>query len=178
MDPYKLYIQQNAYNGITYSRGVIADTLDKWKIVCAESPYRIFGDPKDVATREWLDEHGKDMYIPSDVKFKSFDADFTFLCTGSNNEVRANMEDFLRFLSGKSSGAASRTVGAWLVVYDTYNKIGWKDVRFKSVSSDALLMYDTNDVVLKFKVTFEVNDPYTKIDLTYNNKTPQLTWQS
>lgn len=169
MEPYRLLIQQTSYNGVEYTKGPVVDTLDRWGIVCSESPFRIHGDPKDAVTRDWLDEHGVDAYIPKESYLKSFTAEFTFLCTGSVDDVRANMGDFFKFLCG----AGSDSVGARLVIYDEYNKVGWKDVRYKSHNPDALLMYDVLDVVSKFKVTFDVFDPATEVTLNGGN----LTWQ-
>lgn len=170
MEPYRLYIRQTSYDGEAYTYGKVVDTLEAWNIVCSKSPYRRFGDPKDVATRNWLDEHGEDVYIPSSVKLKKFDAEFTFLCSGSPNILRHNVRDFLDYLSGGTGGGEVTAVGARLVIYDTYNQIGWKDARMKSHSADALLMTrGENEAVLEFKVTFEVFDPHTQVYLGSDN---------
>ena len=176
MEPYKLYIQQASYDGEQYTYGAVVDTYREWNVVCSKSPYRRFGDPKDVATRNWLDEHGEDVYIPQNVKFKKFDAEFTFLCCGTPQSLRRNIRDFLLYLAGEIGGGAAEAVGARLVIYDTYNQIGWKDVRMKSYSTDGLLMTrGEDDAVLEFKVTFEVYDPYTQVILHENNGTYSLS---
>lgn len=170
MDPHRLYIEQIAFDGATYTRGTVVDTYASWGIVCSKSPYK-YGDAKDVATRNWLDEHGEDVYIPADVKYKKFDAEFTFLCNGTEENVKYNIRQFHRFLTGKSwkrkQGGSDVTVngaGARLVIYDAYNGMGWKDVRFKTFSTDGLVMDNADDeVVLEFKVVFEVNDPYSEV---------------
>lgn len=182
MDPYRLYIQETSYDGTTYTQGPVADTYEQWRIVCAESPYKRYGDPKDVATRDWLDEHGTDVYIPNNVKLKSFDAEFTFLCVGTEASVKTKVRDFHRFLLGKGSYMSGSTtippVGARLVIYDTYNGIGWKDVRLKTFSSEALVMDNSDtEVKLRFKVIFEVHDPYTEVTLSTTNGI-SLSWQS
>lgn len=178
MNPYKLYIQQTSYDGVEYTSGLAQDTLAQWYIVCAESPFRPYGDPKEVSSREWLDEHGKDVYIPSDVKYKSFDAEVTFLCTGIDTSLKENVRDFFNFLTGKSSRVAPQPIGARLAIYDTFNGMGWKDVRVKSFSPEALLMYDQEEAILRFKVIFEVCDPYTEVYLTGSGSNKKIEWQS
>lgn len=167
MDPYKLYIQQTSYDGVTYTKGNVVDTYTQWGIVCADSPYKRFGDPKEMSTRDWLDEHGLDVYIPASVKLKPFDAEFTFLCVGLEDDVKTKVRDFQRFLLGKGSEISGKTVaavGARLIIYDSFNQIGWKDVRLKSFSSEALVMDNGDEEVkLRFKVIFEVDDPATEI---------------
>lgn len=174
MEPYKLYMMQTSYDGLDYTLGDAVDTHARWNIVCAESPFKRYGEPQNIASRDWIDEHGSDVYIPADVKFKSFDADFTFLCAGIESDVKSNFLDFHKFLTGKNDGAT----GARLVIYDTYNSLGWKDVYLKSISPDAFVMDNgDNEVVLRFKATFRVNDPFTDITLSFTDKTPHLTWQ-
>lgn len=170
MDPYRLYIEQTTFNGTTYTHGAVRDTFAEWGIVCSKSPFK-YGDPKDVATRNWLDEHGEDVYLPADIKLKKFDAEFTFLCNGTEAFVKRNVKQFMRFLSGMSWQKGNDTVasaGSRLAFYDTYNSLGRKDVRLKSFSTDGLVMDNSdNEIVLEFKVVFEVFDPYTEVQVNY-----------
>ena len=162
MDPYRLYIRQTSFDGEEYTMGATVDTYTQWGIVCAKSPFRRYGDPKDVVSRNWLDENGEDVYIPFNVMLKKFDLEISFLCNGTANTVRSNVKDFLSYLMGRASTV--NRVGARLAIYDTYNAIGWKDVRMKSYSSDGLVMDNSDtEVVLEFKVIFEVYDPYTEV---------------
>ena len=176
MDPYRLYIVQTSFDGISYTKGDTLDTYETWNIVCSKSPFRRYGDPKDVVSRNWLDEQGEDVYIPQDIKYKKFDAEFTFLCNGSESDVKENVKGFLSFLTGKSCSQYNTPVGSRLAIYDTYNSIGWKDVRLKSFSNDGILLNKGEDeVVLEFKVMFEVFDPYTNV--IYVSNTGQIVWQ-
>lgn len=162
MDPYRLYIKQTLFEGQEYISGTVVDTYALWNIVCSKSPFKRYGEPKEVASRNWLDEHGEDVYIPQNVKLRKFDMEMTFLCTGTADAVRTNVKDFLAYLMGKPSYV--NVVGPRLAIYDTYNAIGWKDVRMKSFSTDGLIMDNGDDeVVLEFKVLFEVFDPYTEV---------------
>ena len=182
MTPYKLYIQPLSYNGRSYFRGTTRDTFESWGIVCSKSAFRYYGDPKDVASRNWLDEHGEDVYIPSAVKVKKFDAEFTFLCNGPENVVKYNVRQFHRFLMGMSwtykDGRSDITVsaeGARLALYDTYNSLGWKDVRLKSFSTDGLVMDNSDDeIVLEFKVVCEVFDPYSAVSVALRHGTSEI----
>lgn len=175
MNPYILYIEQTAFNGLTYTHSTVRDTYETWKIVCSKSAYKKYGDPKDVASRNWLDEHGEDAYIPASAKLKKFDAEFTFLCNGSASDVKYNVTQFHRFLLGETwyqkvnnISTAVSSIGARLALYDTYNSIGWKDVRLKAFSTDGLVMDNSdNEVILEFKVTFEVFDPRTEVEPMY-----------
>lgn len=162
MNPYKLYIKQTLFDGQNYISGIEVDTYAQWGIVCSQSPYKRYGDPKDVVSRNWLDEHGEDVYIPQSIRLKKFDLEISFLCNGTANNVRTNVKDFLAYLMGKPSFVA--VTGPRLAIYDTFNDMGWKDVRMKSYSTDALIMDNGDDeVVLEFKVLFEVFDPYTEV---------------
>lgn len=187
MDPHRLYIEQTTFNGISYTHSQVRDTYSTWNIVCSKSPFK-YGDAKDAVTRNWLDEHGEDVYIPADVKLKKFDVEFTFLCNGTEEDVKYNTRQFHRFLLGKSwkrkTGNSESTVdahGARLVIYDAYNSLGWKDVRFKSFSADGLVMDNTDDeVVLEFKVIFEVCDPYSEVYVQESGQTGSiiLAWRT
>lgn len=190
MEPYKFYIEQTAYDGVTYTHDRAYETFATWGIVCGNTPYRNYGDPKDAATRNWLDEHGEDVYIPQDVKLKKFDMEVTFLCNGTEDRVKYNVNQFHLFLLGKDSKYKSMhqsgveventisAVGPRLALYDEYSNVGWKDVRFKSFSTDGLVMDNGDDeIVLEFKVTFEVFDPFTKVDLITNQHGNSITWE-
>lgn len=175
MNPHRLYIEQTTYNGVVYTHGTVRDTYATWGIVCSKSPFKL-GDAKDVASRNWLDEHGEDVYIPADVKLKKFDAEFTFLCNGTERDVKYKVKQFHLFLAGKSWKTKSAigeetthtSTGSRLALFDEYNGLGWKDVRFKSFSTDGLVMDNADDeIVLEFKVVFEVFDPFTEVRVMY-----------
>lgn len=186
MDPHKFYIEQTTFDGRSYTQGTLFDTYATWGIVCSKSPFRYFGDPKDVASRNWLDQHGEDVYIPSDIKLKKYDAEFTFLCNGTESNVKFNVRNFLLFLMGmrskKREGKEEVTIpaiGARLAMFDEYTDIGWKDVRYKASSTDGLVMDNAdNEVILEFKVTFEIFDPYTEVNILrpVGGGDPRLIW--
>lgn len=190
MEPYKFYIEQTSFDGEAYTLGRAYDTYETWGIVCSAAPYRPAGDPKDVATRDWLDEHGEEVYIPADVKLKKFDFEVSFLCNGTEEEVKYNVSQFRNFLLGEESRYKRKSpsgpdvevvipsTGARLAIYDNYNSVGWKDVRFKAFSSDGLVMDNSDtEIVLEFKVTFEVFDPSTTVEVVTNPHGSSIIWQ-
>ena len=183
MEPYKFYIEQCSFDGESYTRGTPRETYETWNIVCSKSVYRHFGDPKEVSSRNWFDEHGEDVYIPANVKLKKFDLEVSFLCNGEYPTLKDKVKSFLLFLMGKNwrneQGNLVASTGSRLVLYDGDNSIGWKDVRFKSFATDAFLK-DNSDVesVLEFKIIFEVNDPYTTVWPYYRYGRVELVFDS
>lgn len=167
MDPYRLYIQQSHFDGKGYTIGETYDTYKKWNIVCADSPNMPFGGPKDVVSRNWLDEDGEDVYLPKSAYLNKTEVEYTFLCTGTRGSVRQNIKSFLEFLLGRNAGA----VGCRLAIVDSFNSIGWKDMRVKSYSSDAYLDVYADDTVVKFKVSFDVFDPATELEIEVDQET-------
>ena len=189
MDPYKFYIEQISYDGISYAHSRAYESFKTWGIVCSKTPFRYYGDPKDYATRNWLDEHGEDVYIPTDSKLKKFDMEVTFLCSGTEERVKYNVKQFHLFLLGKTSkykyihqsgtemeGTITGT-SPRLAIFDDYSDIGWKDVRLKAFSNDGIVMDNSDEeVVLEFKVTFEVFDPFTKPYIFTNQHGTIIKW--
>ncbi len=171
MDPYRLYIKQTPFDGVSYDYSApVVDTYTQWGIVCAESPYKRYGEPQNIASRVWFDDDGSDVYIPEYVTSKSYDAEFTFLCVGTESDVKGNVLAFHKYLLGKTGADGGASKGARLLLYDDFNGIGWKDVYLKSFSSEALVMDNGDDEVkLKFKMTFSVNDPVTPITRTVSH---------
>ena len=190
MEPYRFLVEQTSYDGVSYTAGNAYDTYDTWGIVCSKTPFRIYGDPKEISTRNWLDEHGEDAYFPAEIKLKKFDLEVAFLCNGTEDKVKYNVNQFLLFLQGmeskykfihQSGREVEQTIqpmGSRLAIYDGFNSEGWKDVRFKASSSDALVMDNSEEeVVLEFKVTFEVFDPFTKVEVNVGTHGKRIVWQ-
>ena len=157
MDYKKLYIQQQTYNGSTYTdAGSLVDTQASFNVVCKEFPFKVLPETKDPASRDWHDEDGEDTFIPSGgLKVKAYDLDATFLYVGSQSSMADDLSLFIKFIRGRNYGGSSL-----LAVYDEYTKTGRKGVYVKEVSDDFLLYDDANpDVVGEFKVKFRVTAP-------------------
>lgn len=177
-EPYKLYIQQIAYDGASYSYGTAIDPLAKYHIACAECPFVLFPESKELPSRDWADEDGLDEYIPQQLMLKDYDMTVKFLYMRTrggqvtDETIRADIKNFLSFLYGRTgSGETGDAVrSARLAIWSEDTGIGRKDVRVKKVGSNTYYhtRYD-DDVVLEFEVTFQVNDPITDVALSYNS---------
>lgn len=154
MEFYNAYIQQLSYDGETYTKGEFRDLLKDFGCGVSSFPFKPFSEAKDAITRDWVDEHGTDVYIPKDGQFlKSYELDVELIFKGTENNIRTNIMNFLKFIYGKR-----------LAIYDEFVGFGRKDVRAKSHDNNLLFIAGDNaDSVATFKVKFEVNDPVTEV---------------
>lgn len=160
---YKTYIQQLAYNGQEYTKGTVVELLESFGIICMDIPFKMFPERKDLPTRDWPEEDGLDVYVPSVIPMKSYDLDVKFLCKGSKSNIRGNITSFIKFLYGRNSGA----VGGRLAIYNEYTGKGRKDLVVSKVEDDLLYITDEDpDCVAQLSVTFTVYDPVTDVTLT------------
>lgn len=167
-------MQQTRLNGNTYTKGPVIDLLDTYKIVCQEFPFTLLPEPKKLAERNWEDEDGIEVYVPSVRKMKEYTVDVDFLYKGTDETIRTDLNNFINFLNGRNTGA----VGSRLVVYNEYTGIGRKDVTVDKISNELFTAGDEDpDAMAKFKVTFKVCDPTTDVTLTRttNNGTTTLS---
>ena len=162
----KLLIQQQTYNGSTYSNvGQKIDTQTVFHVVCQEFPFKHLPEAKDLPKRDWNDEHGEDVYIPTDgMKFKAYDLTATFLYVGTQEDMMDELKGFVDFISGRNTGGSPL-----LAIYDEYTKTGRRGVYVQNVDNELLAYDDVNtDVIARFKVKFRVSDPITAIDENIN----------
>lgn len=125
-----------------------------------ELPFKISGEVKEPENNEWADEDGDDEYLPEDgLKMKAFEIDMKLGYKGDKNTANDKLETLLEYLTGRDGS------GTRMKIYSSYTKIGYNDVRFKSISDDAELVRDDNGDILVIKITLKVNDPITKISL-------------
>ena len=162
----KFLIQQQTYNGSSYTNvGSAVDTHEAYHVVCQECPFKMLPETKELAKREWYDEHGEEVYIPTDgLKFKAYDMEVKFLYVGDENKMATDLKGFINFLYGRNQDGASM-----LAIYDEYTKTGRRGVYVLSVDNELLAYDDVNrtksnsqlvsDVIAVFKVKFRVSDP-------------------
>lgn len=166
MDYKKLLIQQQTYNGSTYTNvGQVVDTQTAFHVACQEFPFKYLPEIKDLPQRDWYDEHGDDVYIPSDgMKFKGYDLEAKFLYVGTQANMKSELKSFIEFIYGQNAEGSPL-----LAVYDEYTKTGRRGVYVLSVDDD-LVLYDERNphVIAQFKVKFRVTDPITDITLSVN----------
>lgn len=170
----KFLVQQQTYNGTTYTNvGDVIDTNTMFGVVCQSFPFKHLPESKDLAKREWFDENGDDVYMPSDgIKFKAYDVEATFLYVGTEHAMATNLKQFINFLYGRINivngsvvSTANATKNVFLKIYDEYTKTGRE--RVYVISHDNSL-YFFNDVsagaIAQFKIKFHVCDPVTEIN--------------
>lgn len=187
MDYKKLLIQQQTFNGTTYTDvGVTIDTQARFKVVCQEFPFKYLPEAKELPKREWYDEDGEDVYVPKDgLRFAAYDLEVKFLYVGKDTNMSSDIKDFIDFICGRINyvknaddivvkvDVGSSTKNVMLAVYDEYTKTGRQGVVVKEVSNELLAYDDRNgayvkqdkkdvyvgDVIAVFKVKFRVTDP-------------------
>lgn len=160
MNYHKLYINQETFNGTTYtpvSPGTNVDTYVSWHVVCQEFPFKYLPEQKEFASRDWPDENGEDVFIPTDGKvFKPYDLEVSFIYVGSPVSMHAELAGFIEYINGMNSGGSPL-----LAVYDEYTKLGFHGLYVTEVSDD---LYDISDVddaegIALLKVKFRVTQP-------------------
>lgn len=166
---YNTYIQQiKTTNGTTYSKGSVVDILAKFKIACQEFPFQKHPKHKELATNDWYDEHGQEVYVPDTLPMSHYDIEATFMYKGSETDIRNDISDFIDFLQGRKKGANADTVqSARLAIYNDYVGFGRKDVVVAEVSNSLFYIQDSAvDALAQFKVKFTVYDPITEVTKT------------
>lgn len=164
MDYKKLLIQQQTVSGSTYTDvGVAVDTQTAFNVVCQEFPFKYLPEIKDLASEDWTDEDGEDVFMPTEgLKFKAYDLDATFLYVGTQESMANDLSQFINFLYGRNQYGSP-----WLAVYDEYTKTGRRGIYVKEVGNE-LIAYDSAnvEVIGQFKVKFRVTDPITNVVLS------------
>ena len=168
---HKLFIQQLSFDGLTYTKGTIADAYTTYKVVCKDFPVKIEPEIKDIVTKDFKGSHGLDPYIPQNLAIKDYEMEVEFLYVGTHATMRSDITAFVKFLRGRNSGA----VGARLAIYDEFAGLGRKDLVAKAIEYGE--WWDVpdadNDAIATFKVKFQVYDPVTDVTVI-NTGTTQL----
>lgn len=168
-DIYKLLFQKGS--------GTVVDSYAQWGIVCCKVPFSAGCETKEVASRDWHDEHGEDAYIPQKLMFKAYDAEFEMAYKGQ--ELATNPFDldlaftkisaFKKWLSGNDNSSGT---GAELKIYSPYATIGRQGCYLLSISDEDPVVHTKaegsnvyHENVVTFKVKFRVTDPMTDIVL-------------
>lgn len=167
----------NAKYGLIIKRGndSTVNTFTRWNIACVNIPFKAGGSTKSPAKRDWFDEHGEDVYIPSKLMFEAYDVEFEVACVIKGNiwnlsQSFEKIDSFKKWLTGNDTSGGS---GAELKVYSPYSTIGRQGCYLVSISDeDPHLQLKTEsgniykENVLTFKVKFRVTDPMTNIELS------------
>lgn len=151
MKYYKFYIQKESEGA------AVKETGADFNVYETQCKFYGGGEVKDLAKREWHDEHGEDEFVPDEMKFKSQEMEVKFSYKGNKNSANNVIKTFMNYLS----------TGGAMKIFDEYNQVGRQNVRFVSISDDAeLIRNDSEGDILIFTVKFKVNDPVTNITLS------------
>lgn len=176
MDYKKFLIQQQTYDGVNYTDvGNVKDSYVEWKVVCKDIPFMFFPETKELATRDWYDEHGEEVFIPSDgVMFKAYDLDIEFLYVGDKTEITQDLKGFIKFITGRNSNGSPM-----LKFYDEYIDDGRQGIYVKSVD-EKLFLYDDSDTeaIASFTVKFRVTDPVTEMTVSASGENISIVERS
>lgn len=167
----KTYVQQLHYDGEKYTKGEVVDLYETYGI-CCDIPFKLFPETKELVTREWAGEDGRDVYIPKKIPLASYEIDVECMYKGSEDKMREDIGAFLKYMYGRNEEAA----GSRLAVYDEYTKTGRKDIHLKEVSEDIYYDVDYDDEQFaKFKLKLVVEDPATDVTpVVTSNKVTDL----
>lgn len=135
-------------------KGVFRDSME-WGIYIKSIPFKIFPEMKEVATRSWIDENGDSEFLPDQPVFKAYEMECEFVYIGSHGTANDKIRSFLEYLA----------YGGHFIIYDTYTKIGRKDVRYISYSEDVLYRRDGENDIVVFSVKLKVNDPISNLTI-------------
>lgn len=164
----KFLIKQQTYTGSNYVNvGSAIDTQTKFRVVCQEFPFKYLPDVKELPKRDWNDESGEDVYMPTDgVKFKPYDLEATFVYVGTASTIKDDLRKFIDFIYGRiDANGNAQSRGIMLAIYDEYTETGRQGVYVLNVDNTLYwnVDYDT-DAIATFKVKFRVTDPVTRLN--------------
>ena len=144
----------------------VIDTQATFRVACQECPFKYLPESKELPKRDWYDEDGDDIYIPTDgLKFKAYDMEMKFIYVGTEQTMKNDIRGFINFIYGRNENGSPL-----LKIYDEYTKIGRKGIYVSNVDNELLAYDDVNENVIGiFKVKFRVTDPATEITLALPN---------
>lgn len=166
--------------------GSTVSSYTQWGIVCCNVPFKAGVKVKDLAKRDWPDEHGDDVFIPAKTMFEAYDVEFEMAYAGqelASNPFNlslavTNINAFKKWLTGNNVPGGS---GAELKIYSPFASIGRQKCHLLEISDeDPCLMTKQqngnvyNENVVTFKVKFRVNDPITDITLTESSSSSHV----
>jgi len=167
--PYKFYVQRFAPDGTPVEANA-RDTYGYWAVACQEFPYNPYNELKELPKRDWKDEHGVSVFIPSDgMKLKDFDIQVKFIATAvqgiatpsAEEMLRINIRSFLNFIYGLSGGDSGVSGdGSSLAIFDEYTQVGFGLVTANKLSNSVIeIKTGATECIATFTITFHVNDP-------------------
>lgn len=162
--------------------GSVVNSFTQWGIVCCQVPFKAGGETKDVAVRDYPDEHGEYAFIPKSLKMKAYDAEFELAYSGKELATNpfnlslayTNIKSFKAWLTGNDDPTNHPDgTGAELSIYSPFATIGRQGCYLLEIYDEeprVMTKYENgnnyNENVVTFKVKFRVTDPMTDVDLS------------
>lgn len=138
----------------------VKDSLADFGVVCTEEPFIPFAEAKELASRDWSDEDGDDVYVPEQIPLAAYDIELEMCCKGNRGTVKGKMNSFRDYLTGRDG------TGGEMKVYFGYSGTGRQHVYFKKLDPDVFSRSNL-DESFTFTLTLRVADPVTEVTLTY-----------
>lgn len=179
MIPPRLYIMQTTFDGTEYTKGSVLDTFEEYNVICSDMPFVLFPEAKETVTLDWVGEDGVEAYIPHRLRVKDYDLEATFLYVGDHDNMRQDVDRFIKYLQGRISDVDENPAGARLAISEEYTQTGRKDVVFVNAAYPEWWNSREQDdeALAVFKVKFHVYDPMTDVVPIYSgSKVVGLTW--
>ena len=164
MNRYKRFLiqKENKYlnDGVTINDTSVHDS-DEWGIRITKYPFKVKGDAKDVPINEWLDENGKEAFLPDNLTIKVYDTTVEFVFKGSKGTAGKKIKSFIDYMAN----------GGYFKMYCEWCKQGLRHIRYITYDPDAeYINSDDADVsgvdIITFKIKLGVDDPETNVTLT------------
>lgn len=170
----KFFVQQQTLNGTVYSNvGDVVDVYNQFHVVCQEIPFKHLPEAKELSKREWFDEDGDDVYMPTDgLKYKAYDVEVKFLYSGDKQNMSSDLKNFIDFIYGRTNivngsivNNENTTKNVFLKVYDEYTETGRRGVYTLSHDNSLYFFNDVSiDAIAQFKIKMHVCDPVTEVN--------------
>ena len=140
----------------TEDDSVARDTTE-WGLIAKVNPYPLLPNPKEPYKNEWKDENGDDEWCEH-MRYESIEFSVSFYIkafdspAGTAEEViREKVDEFFALIRNGQ-----------FKIYDSYNGIGRKKVRYAGFSEDSFIRR-RNWARAIFQVSFKTNDPITRM---------------
>lgn len=144
------------------SDSVARDTTE-WGLVAKVNPYPLLPTPKAPFKNEWHDENGDDewcekmYYEPIEFSVSFYIKAYDSASETAEEIIRNKMDEFFSLIREGE-----------FKVFDSYNGIGRRKVRYAGYSEDSFLRR-RDWARAMFQITFKANDPITRM-VMLNNK--------
>lgn len=131
---------------------ITKDLYADFSIKTTSVPLFIPMEPKELASRDWKDEDGEDVFFPEVLSYKSYDSSVSVIYSGNQGSFNLVFNNLFKYLS---SG------GTEMSIYSPYSQTGCKGAYFKGFSDFDLTSNEDGDVA-EFKINFRVTRPNEK----------------